>query len=91
MDTIFKLAPEFKLLEMIDAAGIVKWSGPARELRQELFDSPKTKRDAERLLDYMDNCATYLARLRTKFPNCFSYTHRRFGGIWDINLENLEL
>jgi hypothetical protein len=91
MDTICKLAPEFKLLEMIDAAGIVKWTGPARELRQRLMDCPVTKRDAERLLDYMDNCATYLGRLKTKLPDCFNYTHRRFGGIWEINLESLEL
>jgi hypothetical protein len=91
MDTICKLAPEFKLLEMIDAAGIVKWTGRARELRQRLFDCPVTKRDAERLLDYMDNCATYLGRLKTKFPQCFDYAHKRLGGIWQIDLESLEL
>jgi hypothetical protein len=91
MDTICKLAPEFKLLEMIDAAEIVRWSGRARDLKQQLFDCSRTKRDAERLLDYMDNCATYLSRLKEKFPSCFRYTHRRLGGIWDINLESLDL
>jgi hypothetical protein len=44
MDTICKLAPEFKMLEMIDAAGIEKWSGAARDLRQKLFECPATKR-----------------------------------------------
>ncbi len=66
------LAPEFRLLNLIDALGVVsdfnlEWTGSSTELERALREKDKTG-EVARLLSYPTACGVYLSRLLTKFP-----------------------
>lgn len=69
------LNPEFKLLELLDESGIWEygadaWTGTAAQLERQLRNADRTG-EVARLFSFNSACGTYLARLRTKFPERF--------------------
>ena len=85
------LAPETKLLELIDtvlfgspAPGV--WEGSANKLERELTrESSTVRREAAQLLSFPVACGTYLGRLQKLCPTRFESTHTRNGNQWIIN------
>ena len=91
LEALGTLAPETKLLEMIDAELFDSpapggWEGSANKLeRQLLDDSSKVYREARQLFSFQAACGTYLGRLARTYPERFSQAHTRNGTIWTIS------
>lgn len=73
MAELDELAPEFKLLALIEGAKLdaglgVVWEGSAAALEQELRRAYRGG-EVDRLLSYANACGTYLARLAKKKPD----------------------
>jgi hypothetical protein len=91
LEALGTLAPETKLLELIDtvlfasvAPGV--WEGSANELERELTkDSSQVRREATQLLSFPVACGTYLGRLQKLNPSRFESKHTRSGNQWTIN------
>jgi len=91
LETLGTLAPETRLLEMLDtelfgspAAG--SWDGTAAELEHTLTkESSAVNREARQLLSFPTACGTYLGRLQNRFPDRFKAEHTRTGNRWTID------
>jgi hypothetical protein len=92
LETISAMAPETRLLELIDvqlfdspAPG--PWEGSANQLERILTDQrdSKVKREADRLLTFPLACGTYLGRLQKKCSNRLKHDHTKTGNVWTIN------
>ena len=85
------LAPETRLLELIDAslfgsAVPGSWEGTASELERKLTsDSSDVKREAGKLFSFPTACGTYLGRLQKLYPQRFESEHVRTGNRWTID------
>jgi hypothetical protein len=91
LQTLTTLAPETRLLELIDselfdspAPGA--WEGSANQLERKLTsEGSGVRREAERLLTFPLACATYLGRLQKRDHDRFQVDHTRKGNLWTIN------
>jgi hypothetical protein len=90
LQAIDNLAPEFRLLRLIDDelflsdAGAA-WEGSAELLERQLTgDSSGCRVEARRLLTYPTTCGVYLGRLRKRQPERFSPKHCHEGNHWTI-------
>jgi hypothetical protein len=66
------IAPEFQLLELIDAhfgERKVPWEGKAANLQSDLESCPESATQARKLLYHYNSCGIYLARLADKCPD----------------------
>ena len=85
------LAPETRLLELIDAelfdsVAAGSWQGTASELERKLTaDSSSVRREAGKLFSFPTACGTYLGRLQKMHPDRFELEHTRKGNRWTIN------
>jgi hypothetical protein len=91
LEAISAMAPETRLLEMIDARlfdspAPGSWHGTANKLERELTsESSCVRRQAERLLTFHLACGTYLGRLQKRSPDRFESQHTKKGNVWTIN------
>lgn len=90
VDEISALAPEAKLLTLIDACLFsgpdpFDWEGTAEELEKKLTDKDSgTDYEARRLLSWNTACGVYLARLVKKYPARFIQHRGKAGRRWII-------
>jgi hypothetical protein len=92
LKAIDDLAPEFRLLRLIDeeifktpAAGV--WEGTAEQLERELnSDDCKSRYAARKLFTYNTACGVYLGRLLKKLPDRFE-RNRDAQRVWTIKQE----
>jgi hypothetical protein len=65
------LAPESRLLSIIDACSVFdfegKWKGSAEELEFQLMKSD-ARLEVQKMLGFQNACGTYLGRLEKKYP-----------------------
>ncbi len=87
---IDSLAPEFRLLNLIDAqlfssAAPGAWHGSAEDLER-LLTGPQSvcRQEAQRLLHFNTACGVYLGRLRAKYPDRVSYERDDRRRTWRI-------
>ena len=91
LEAISAMAPETRLLEMIDARlfdspAPGSWHGTANKLERELTsESSCVRRQAERLLTFHLACGTYLGRLQKRSPDRSESQHTKKGNVWTIN------
>jgi hypothetical protein len=91
LEALGTLAPETKLLELIDTAlfdspAAACWEGSANNLERELTkDSSLVRREAIQLLSFPVACGTYLGRLQKLYPARFKSEHTRTGNKWTID------
>jgi hypothetical protein len=91
LEALSTLAPETKLLDLIDtvlfnsAKSPQKWKGKAAQLEELLIqqNSP-VRQSAMRLLSFPTACGIYLGRLGSTYPERFSLDHKRDGNYWII-------
>lgn len=86
LDMLSGTAPEVRLLEFIDQTVLQKcseWSGSATELEQALTQS-NFGFSVQKLLSFSSACGTYLARLKTKFPEQFQCVKNNGKTVWTI-------
>jgi hypothetical protein len=96
-ETLTTLAPEFRLLELIDAelwaaTAPAQWQGSATELERKLTSqNSNVAKQAERLLGHSSQaCGNYLARLCKKFSVRVNVKHTRSGNLWTIQPPQIE-
>ncbi len=90
LQAIDNLAPEFRLLRLIDdelfqtdAAGV--WEGSAEQLERRLCaDDSRCRNEARKLFTYNTACGVYLGRLAKRQPERFASEHTRKGNQWTI-------
>jgi hypothetical protein len=90
LQAIDKLAPEYKLLRLIeeelfqsDAADT--WEGSAEQLERRLCaENSDCRHQARKLFTFNTACGVYLARLEKKYPDRFVSNHTREGNRWTI-------
>ncbi|HWY92245.1 MAG TPA: DUF5906 domain-containing protein [Chthoniobacterales bacterium] len=91
LETLGSLAPEHKLLELIDTALFSSlapgsFEGTAAELEHELTkDGSEVRRAASQLLSFQAACGTYLGRLAKAYPGRITEVRTKTGRIWTIN------
>jgi hypothetical protein len=90
LQAIDALAPEFRLLSLIDdrlfLGGDDVWEGTAEELERFLTGDDSTcKFEARRLFTFNTACGVYLARLSKKHPYRVSRKFRHGQSIWRID------
>lgn len=91
LEAISAMAPETRLLEMIDArlfdsAAPGAWQGSANKLERELTSEAScVRRPAERLLTFHLACGTFLGRLQKRYPERFASEHTNKGNVWTIS------
>ena len=100
LQAIDALAPEFRLLSLIDDQCFdgsrcdTDWQGTAEELERQLTneDSP-CRYEARHLLTYNTACGVYLGRLAKKYPGRFSLHRTETTRTWTIKplLEPIEM
>jgi Bifunctional DNA primase/polymerase, N-terminal len=91
VEALNALAPETKLLELIDAE-IFKspagshFQGKAADLERRLTaDYSAVRSAASRLFTFQSACGTYLGRLQKRYPKRFQQEHKRTGTVWTIS------
>jgi hypothetical protein len=88
MDAINELAPEHRLLSLIDGYlfdGMDKWTGSSEQLERELTNSEsKCYREATKLFTFNTACGVYLSRLARRFPDRFERERSRTCNEWSI-------
>jgi CHC2 zinc finger len=84
------LAPEFRLLRLIDddlfqSAAAGSWEGSAEQLERELSgEESRCRNEARKLFTFNTACGVYLGRLAKRRPDRFSGEHTRRGNQWTI-------
>lgn len=84
------LAPEIKLLRLIEDAGIVdadQWTGSANELERKLRNIDA--HTADRLFSYNTACGVYLGRLARKRPDRIDQNRTKNGTKWTIKRQQV--
>lgn len=86
--SIETLAPEFRLLDLIDQTIFTDkfpaaWTGSANELQRILFAS-QIGHEAKNLLSWPTACAVYLGRLATKTDSRVTHTRDAQARLWTI-------
>jgi hypothetical protein len=89
LQTIDNLAPEFRLLNLINDQvfknGDDTWEGSAEQLERLLAHEDSACRfEARRLFTFNTACGVYLGRLAKKQPGRFSYDRTRSTRLWTI-------
>jgi hypothetical protein len=95
LQAIDNLAPEFRLLRLIDeelfqsgAAG--PWQGSAEQLERRLCaDDSKCRNEARKLFTFNTACGSYLGRLAKRQRERFCSEHTRMGNQWTITTPKL--
>jgi hypothetical protein len=90
LEALGTLAPETKLLDLIDTAlfhspapGV--WEGSAAELERLLTkEGGPVRREALQLFSFSAACGTYLGRLQKTHPQRINHVHTRKGNCWQI-------
>ena len=92
LQSIFEIAPEFRLQELIDhelfaPLGLTAstWEGPTSDLERRLIQSDTTSYDARKLLTFNTAIGVYLARLAAKNPARYEKHHTNAGNVWRIH------
>jgi hypothetical protein len=73
LEALDELSPSAELLALIDLANIwgpqsSEWEGSALELRSELLRNECTRRDAQRILEYINSAGQHLGELARSHP-----------------------
>jgi hypothetical protein len=93
LDALNELSPEHKLLGLVDSLDLfncaTSWRGTAEELKHLLLDSPRTRSDAQQLLNWQNAIGTYLGRLASKRPDRISPIRENRQRAWVIHGEVL--
>ncbi len=91
LQTRDNLAPEFRLLRLIDDELFdnyengPSWEGSAEQLERSLCgDGSKCRHEARKLFTFNTACGVYLARLAKKHPERFEYIRSSSGRTWRI-------
>ena len=91
LQAIDNLAPEFRLLRLIDEElfGVYEngpsWEGSAEQLERSLCrDDSKCRHEARKLFTFNTACGVYLARLEKKYPERFEYSRSASTRTWKI-------
>ena len=90
LQTIDNLAPEFRLLRLIDEELFygddnVTWEGSAEQLERLLSgDDSKCRYEARKLFTFNTACGVYLARLAKRYPVRFNYNRSAKARTWKI-------
>jgi len=93
IESLDDLAPETKLLSLIDATLFIgdgfnptptQWTGSATELENILCSSGNYVHEARRLLNWQNATGSYLGRLRIKYPERFSRDRTADSRKWTI-------
>src|ERR1700730_11651113 len=87
IEALDELSPALALLELIDQLkpwGVAnnEWEGTATELRQLLIQDERTRRDAERLLNWTNACGQYLGELTKMKPHRVKNTRTKDRRDW---------
>ena len=91
LQAINNLAPEYRLLRLIDDELFQfddddEWEGSAEQLERRLCGEQSTCRnEARKLFTFNTACGVYLARLHKRYPNRFEPIHAREGNRWTIH------
>ena len=91
LQAINNLAPEYRLLRLIDDELFQPddedpWEGSAEQLERRLCAEESTCRnEARKLFTFNTACGVYLARLHKRYPARFKPIHTREGNRWTIN------
>ena len=91
VEQISSLAPEAKLLDLIDtelfaAGNSATWQGSAAELERLLSrENSDSRRQADKLFSFNTACGVYLSRLAALFPKRFIHKRRSERAYWIIN------
>jgi hypothetical protein len=90
LQTIDALAPEFRLLNLInDQLFVDDWEGTSEQLERVLTsDSSSCQFEARRLFTFNTACGVYLGRLAKKFPERFLYDRTNAARLWTIKTLN---
>jgi hypothetical protein len=91
LQAIDNLAPEFRLLRLIDEwlfeayENGATWEGSAEQLERELCaDNSKCRHEARKLFTFNTACGVYLSRLAKKHPERFGYSRSANARTWKI-------
>jgi hypothetical protein len=96
LQAINNLAPEYRLLRLIDDELFQfdesdPWEGSAEQLERRLCGESSTCRnEARKLFTFNTACGVYLARLHKRYPKRFKPIHTREGNRWTINPPQLD-
>jgi len=91
IDTLRRLSPEHRLLELIAGClfrttPITPWQGKLTDLEEELTaDSSPMRHEARKLLSFNTAIQTYVQRLHGRYPGLIEYQHGKRGGLWTID------
>ena len=86
LNEINTLAPEAKLLSLIDEVIDREWTGTAEELEKRLYVDPATQYEAKKLFTWNNACGTYLGRLARCNPGrVVKNSHHGEQRTWHIN------
>lgn len=90
LQAIDNLAPEFRLLrliddELFDSSAAEQWEGTAEQLERRLCsESSQCRSEARKLFTYNTACGVYLGRLLKKEPKRFDYGRESAKRLWTI-------
>jgi hypothetical protein len=92
MEALNELAPEHRLLSLIDGyllTGLnADWSGTSEQLERALTDADsKCRNEASRLFSFNTACGTYLGRLAKRFPSRFEHQRDGISRTWVISAQ----
>jgi hypothetical protein len=90
VEALDELSPAFVLLELIDqlqpwGKADHEWEGTATELSRLLLREGRTRRDAERLLNWQNACGQYLGELAKMKPNRVQNARTKHQRAWRIS------
>jgi hypothetical protein len=91
LEALTTLAPEFKLLSLIDTELFAPyvadvWHGSAEKLERELTgENSPCRVEARRLFSFNTACGVYLGRLHKKYPERFKYQRDSSSRTWNIH------
>ena len=91
VEALNALAPETKLLELIDvevfkSPACSYFEGKAADLERRLTaENSAVRSAASRLFTFQSACGTYLGRLQKRYPKRFQQEHKRIGTVWTIS------
>lgn len=79
------LAPETRLLQLLESEVKSQWSGTQTALENFLIDNEKAStHEARRLFSFNNACGVYLGRLATKYPDAVRQDRTSAARLWTI-------